>query len=554
MFTHFGGGGAALPEIGHSLRFNSADSAYLSKTLPSASGAAKSALSLWVKRTSLGAYQSLFVLGGDANDANNYAELYFNATDSLVLYANIGGSALVTKVSSAVFRDVSAHYHVCCLVDTTLATAEDRFQLWVNGVRLTSFSTNTNTWTQNNAFYFGIGSPRPHWIGANYSTYFNGYISRVCFVYNATATPSDFAYTDPNGQWRSKSAGACKAVVDAGGTNSFMLDFNDGSSTTTLGNDYSAKGNNWTLINFTRSAGVNDDWMEDTPTNNFCTLNPLWSNLASNLADGALRHNGVPVSGGSPRAGGTVAVNSGKWYWEQVHFAGAAGTAYQGGVAKTSVAPANLAAGSAGTTMIYSLSTGSNSTSYDGSTIDKTLVGVFAANDVLQVAVDFDTGNIWYGKNGTWLKASGDSTPDPAAGLIPAATFTVGSDLWSPVVSFPDGWGGGHINFGQRAFAYTPPTGFKALCTKNLPVGSVTTSGSFTGNAAANGPFVWLNGTPTAMTINGNAVTFGTHADKLANGFKLRTSSASYNASGSNTYSVSTNAGVFKYNNAEGNP
>jgi len=112
----------------------------------------------------------------------------------------------------------------------------------------------------------------------------------------------------------------------------------------------------------------------------------------------------------------------------------------------------------------------------------------------------------------------------------------------------------GSFNFGQRPFAYTAPSGFKALCTANLPEGTITTSGTFTGNANANGPFVYLNGIPTAMTINGNAVTFATHADKLSNGFKLRTSSTSYNTSGSNTYSITTTGDKFKFARAQPNP
>jgi hypothetical protein len=112
----------------------------------------------------------------------------------------------------------------------------------------------------------------------------------------------------------------------------------------------------------------------------------------------------------------------------------------------------------------------------------------------------------------------------------------------------------GERNFGQRPFAYTAPSGFKALCTTNLPTGSITTSGSFTGNANADGPFVYLNGVPTAMTINSNAVTFATHADKLSNGFKLRTSSGSYNTAGSNTYSITTTGAEFKFARAQPNP
>jgi hypothetical protein len=57
------------------------------------------------------------------------------------------------------------------------------------------------------------------------------------------------------------------------------------------------------------------------------------------------------------------------------------------------------------------------------------------------------------------------------------------------------------------------------------------------------------------MTINGNAVTFGTHADKTAGGFKVRSSSASYNASGSNTYSITGSGELFNApNTAQGNP
>jgi hypothetical protein len=113
----------------------------------------------------------------------------------------------------------------------------------------------------------------------------------------------------------------------------------------------------------------------------------------------------------------------------------------------------------------------------------------------------------------------------------------------------------GSFNFGQQPFVYpTLPTGFLPLNTFNIAAGTVTTSGTFTGNLSTDGPMVYLNGTPTAMTINGNAVTFGTHADKLANGFKVRSSSILYNLIGSNTYVATTVGAVFKYEDAQSNP
>jgi hypothetical protein len=111
------------------------------------------------------------------------------------------------------------------------------------------------------------------------------------------------------------------------------------------------------------------------------------------------------------------------------------------------------------------------------------------------------------------------------------------------------------LNAGQRAFAYTAPSGFKALCTQNLPEGTITTSGSYTGNGVADGPFVYLNGVPTAMTVGVNAVTFGTHADKLSNGFKLRTTNVLYNQNAlSYSYSITTTGAKFKYARAQPNP
>lgn len=537
MFTHFGGG-VTLPEIGHSLRFNSADSAYLSKTL-SASNRKTWTYSAWHKRSALGTSQAL--LGGPgAVGISGFVLAYETSTDVFWVLIDDGTYVWQGK-TSAVFRDTSAHQHVMLVVDTTQATAANRIKLFVNNTQLT-LTTASGTIPAQNAD-LKVNAAGEHNIGrrqyqADY--HLNGYLSRICFVDGSALTPSDFAYTDPNGQWRSKSAGACKAVVDAGGANSFMLDFDDGSSTATLGNDYSSKNNDWTLTNFTRSAGVNDDWMEDTPTNNFCTLNllaPYGTNMA--LANGALDSSCSSTSNTRGWSSSIAAPGSGKWYAEFTFTATSADNNGGCGVMRSSD---YTAPGETSDTVRWmdaaNIRQNASSSAYGTA---------LSINDVVMVAYDAAAGKVWFGKNGTWFGSG-----DPAAGTnASASSITTDGRFstyhYSTAASIK-------ANFGQRAFAYTPPTGFKALCAKNLPVGSVTTSGSFTGNAAADGPFVWLNGTPTAMTINGNAVTFGTHADKLANGFKLRTNSASYNASGSNTYSVSTNAGVFKYNNAEGNP
>jgi hypothetical protein len=56
------------------------------------------------------------------------------------------------------------------------------------------------------------------------------------------------------------------------------------------------------------------------------------------------------------------------------------------------------------------------------------------------------------------------------------------------------------------------------------------------------------------MTVNGTAVTFGTHADKLSNGFKLRTTSTTYNQNAATyNYSVTSTGPTFKTAQAQAN-
>jgi len=302
--------------------------------------------------------------------------------------------------------------------------------------------------------------------------------------------------------------------------------------------------NNWTPNNLSVTAGAGNDSLVDSPTNygtdtyvggevrgNYAVLNPLAG--SQTLANGNLDFANNTTDSHRPA---TIAMTTGKWYCEMT-------------VSSSFGVPGLVPAGFTGT---YPGQTSNSWGWYGASSIYNNGGGIFgatfAANDVIQIAFDADAGKLWFGKNGTWLNSG-----NPAAGtgqiVSPGAgtwCFAAGGSVIGAVTLT--------TNFGQRAFAYTAPSGFKALCTQNLPEGTITTSGTFTGNASADGPFVYLNGVPTAMTINSNAVTFATHADKLSNGFKLRTSSGSYNTAGSNTYSITTTGAKFKYARAQPNP
>jgi hypothetical protein len=350
-----------------------------------------------------------------------------------------------------------------------------------------------------------------------------------------------------------------KAYTGTYGTNGFKLNFADNSNTTaaTLGKDLSGNANNWTPNNFSVTAGAGNDSLVDVPTafgtdtgaggqvrGNYCTLNPLVGGANSGqitFANGNLDATWSAANNYAV-ALGSMGVDSGKWYWETL-ITGNSGY-WILGIALANVSLTNYIGGDASGYSYYSL----NGTKYNDNA-SSSYGSSYTTNDIIGIAFDADNGKVFFAKNGTW-QASGN----PVAGTNAAYTGLTGRFF----PAYSEGTNNSattySCNFGQRPFAYTAPSGFKALCTENLPEGTITTSGTFTGNANADGPLVYLNGVPTTMTINGNAVTFATHADKLANGFKLRTNSVSYNTSGSNTYSVSATGDKFKNARAQINP
>jgi len=500
-------------QIERSIRLNSADSAYLNRTYGSPTTQNTFTWAGWVKLGILSTTRHLF--GVSTNHS-----LGFTTGDALNL--TFGGTSALT--TTTVFRDPSAWYHIVWTQSGTSHT------LYVNNVSVGTATATSSVF--NTAVAHQIGA-------ANTANYFNGYLTNIHFIDGQALTPSSFTETDATtGQL------IPKTYTGSYGTNGFNLLFADNSSNTaaTLGKDTSPNGNNFTPNNFSVTAGVGNDSLVDSPTNygthtgvgaevrgNYCTWSPL-DLSATTLANGNLQASGANDFGS---VNGTIAVSSGKYYWE-------------------------VTASASNGDMIGLWSTSSRATSYPGATADSygynqingykynngsasAYGATFSSGDVIGVALNMDAGTLVFYKNGVsqgtaFSSLTGSFRPSVRAGYTGNPST------------------GTFANFGQRAFAYTAPSGFKALCTQNLPEGTITTSGSFTGNANADGPVVYLNGVPTAMTINSNAVTFATHADKLSNGFKLRTSSSSYNTAGSNTYLITTTGSKFKFARAQTNP
>jgi hypothetical protein len=225
--------------LSRSLRFRSSASAYLNRTQSSGSSQ-KFTLSQWVKRGKLGATQYLFTAFNASTDG-----ICFSSSDQLeVFFANGSSYDLIT---TAVYRDPAAWYHIVVLVDTTQATAANRVQLYVNGVAV-SFGSGTQP-PQNynfanfnaNAVVARIGTQS---TGVNY---LDGYLAEVNFIDGQALTPSSFGAFSPYNQWLPKK------YAGTYGTNGFYLPFTNNASTTTLGYDFSIAAYSDNL----RSSGTN---------------------------------------------------------------------------------------------------------------------------------------------------------------------------------------------------------------------------------------------------------------------------------------------------------
>jgi hypothetical protein len=432
-------------EIQRSLRFNSADGTYLGRTPASASNRRTWTWSGWVKRSALGTGQ---LLGADI-DPSNRVFFGFDSDHNLQLYAVPGP---INVKTSAVFRDFSAWYHVVIALDTTQATGSNRTKIYVNGTQITEFISTTYP-TQN--MDLAVNAAVNHRIGLeSFGSLFNGYMTEINFIDGQALTPSSFgAFDAQTGVWGpTRYAGSY-------GTNGFYLNFSDNSNTTaaTLGKDYSGNGNNWTPNNFSVSAGAGNDSLVDVPTNwgvdtgvggtvrgNYCTLNPL--NSASGITNGNL-----DFLIANNTAYGSIGFSSGKWYWETT--INNKGDNIAPGISPDSITVTDRSYfGTLGSVYCY-FSTGIK---YNGSS-ETSYGATFTTGDIIGTAVDLDAGTITFYKNGS---SQGTAFTGLTGGFKPQ----VNGFQSSPSAS---------LNFGQRPFAYTAPSGFKALNTQNLPTPTI---------------------------------------------------------------------------------
>ena len=473
------GQGGADFMIERSLRFNDSDQAYLSSTI--SANITTFTYSFWVKRCVLGNRDEIL----DTPSSTGFY-LYFDNDG----YIKINDNTQNIFTSNGQYRDPSAWMHV--VVNNNGST----LNLYVNGVLDKAASITTK-------LYSGAIT-----IGTNHATDApDYYLAEVHFIDGQALAPTDFGEYDDNNVWQPKEYDGTY------GTNGFHLDFSDNSSTSNLGIDSSGNSNTWTVSNFSVASGSGNDSLIDTPMNyeaspnnggNYATLNPLAisPNVTPTLSNGNLEIERTATSGQWTSCGSTFTVGGGKYYWE-LNLPTINGTIARWGVADADDYEFNRDTSGTGlpwlgssTGTSWALDVGGN-TYHNGSTVNSSYTSTVTTSDVIGVALDCDANTLTFYKNGTSLGVAHSNVT--ASRLVPAVSLHGGTH--NKMV----------LNFGQRPFAHTPPTGYKSLCTTNLPDPTIADGSTafdaktFTGNHPTGQSITGLNFSPDFVWLKDRA-------------------------------------------------
>jgi len=448
-------------DITNSLKFEPDNSEILKRTYGSGGTVQKWTFSTWIKRTELVGCR----LFGLKTNGNVFLQL---SGDKLRWYVN--GNDQYTE---AVYRDTAAWYHIILQFDTTQATASNRTKIYVNGVQQTltgSYVGQNTSAIINSAVIHGLGGRED-----NNTEIFAGYMAETYFIDNQALEPSDFGeYDSDSGIWKPKE------YEGTFGTTGWYLDFEDAAN---LGDDVSGNNNHWTETNITSA-----DQATDTPTNNFCTGNNLvrFTNPSSTVVvDGAtFMQKGA---NGRETISGTMYASSGKWYAE-VQPIYPTGNNFLIGV-MPSDSPiiylggqiTNFPGSASGDGGVSYISTGNKYLDGGNSSYGNAYSSGASVGPVIGIALDMDNGKVYFSISNVWQNSGDPTSGATGTGAIdlpsPEKSYSFHASIYNNGNSVAINYGG-YTYFtissgesdanGYGTFEYAPPSGYYALCTKNL--------------------------------------------------------------------------------------
>ena len=419
-------------------------------------------MSMWIKRSGLGAAQCLWSNGGSPQ-----GQMSILAGDDLIVY---DGSTTVINTNRK-FRDVTAWYHIVLTCDAG-ASGDDKVKLYVNGVLETSFATdNRSSFSDlNNVNQSGQEMS----IGSNGASgqYFDGVMSHINLIDGTAYAASDFGETDADtGEWKIKTSPSVTY-----GTNGFFLKMEDSSNM-----DLDSSSN---ALTFTTSGNLTAT--EDCPSDNFATLNNLFTPTPSDANYGMSFSNGnTSVNPTSPDANGsrnytcsTLAMKtSGGKYYAEFKINPSNDLVGLIGLVGTQQATERFHYNNKMTDCLNGIAYDMAADRIRGNSTD--IVGSLtaaASNDIVGIGIDMDNKLFYAYLNGTLLNSGGSSF---SFFTEPFAYFCLGDSSTSGYDGYQANFGNGY--FGTTAissegtnasgigkFEYDVPSGFTALSTKGL--------------------------------------------------------------------------------------
>ena len=442
-------------DIDNSLKFEE-DNTEMMEQNPSAGGNRRTfTVSLWMKRSEISTTgNSQWIIG--AIGASETAALSIDPSD--VIFLDVGlGSTRNRMGTTQVFRDTSAWYHLVWRVDTTQGTAADRNRLYVNGVlapltAVDGYPTQNFECEYNNDKLINIG----HYQAVN-NNGLCGYLAEIHSCDGVSNAPTEFGEFDADsGIWKPK------AYAGSYGAQGFYLPLDNSSD---LGAN--SKGNS---VDFTLQNITSADQATDTPTNNFCTWNPLWVYATQpTISDGATKT--FNSSSDWTGAKSTFGLTKGKWYWEYkaLNFNALLGIQTDG---ESNISASGSAQSKLSTLALF-LQGEVEIVDSGGSRDDTNVTFTFDAAHTFGIALDMDSSTqiISFYQNGSLITNGGNINID---GLADKTVFPFVATLNNTVTINFGGYTSNSISSaasdanGYGTFEFAPPTGYYALCTQNL--------------------------------------------------------------------------------------
>ena len=444
---------AAAFEVDNSCRFDDGSGSYMHKTPPGAGSNSTFTFSCWLKRGILGTSMMLLDAG-----PSSQGQIYIDSQDQL----RIDDGATVVAETNRMFRDVAAWYHIIVAYNEP-GSGTDKVKIYVNGTLETSFATDNRSTAGplnyiNDAVQQNIGSN-----GSGPGSYYDGYMAEVVMTDGTQYAASDFGEFDEDSPtiWKPKDVSGLTF-----GTNGYHLDFKDSAN---LGNDANG-GLDFTEVNL---AAV--DQCVDTPTNNFATFNSI-----DNYYQAITYSNGnmtMTTTGNISPGLSTIGLTAGKWYFEvkatDIHNII--------GIQGTQITSAGQYLGNYANDWGYY---GSNGNQYNNGS--STSYGdTYSTGDIIGVAVDLENNKLYFAKDNTWQNSGVPTSGATGTGAmsIGAASSTSPGYYLAGITSNTGSASANNGNFGNPPYAnssdaadengygkfeYAPPTGYLAICTKNL--------------------------------------------------------------------------------------